>query len=123
MTRHILANHRPCDLFNQLAKKLVTRAAALLARFPGIRRLQQNRLPPGSTRGQSGIPEVAFCCLQTATSEYVCRYQFCPACFKNARFSLELVPLLAVSVSHDMQRQSSPLQETKFLAQVSTRFW
>jgi len=51
---------KPCDLFNQLAKKLVTRAAALLARTPGIRRLQQNRLPLRSTCGQSGIPKVAF---------------------------------------------------------------
>ena len=51
---------KPCDLFNLLAKKLVTRAAALLARTPGIRRLEQDRLPLGSTRGQFGIPEVAL---------------------------------------------------------------
>ena len=51
---------KPCDLFNQLAKKLVTRATALLARTPGIRRIQQNSLPLRSTRGQYGIPEVAF---------------------------------------------------------------
>ena len=51
---------KPRDLFNQLAKKLVTRAAALLTRTPGVRRLQQNRLPLGSTRGQSGIPGVAI---------------------------------------------------------------
>ena len=51
---------KPCDLFNQLAKKFVTHAAALLVRSPGIRRLQQNRLLLGSTRGQSRIPEVAF---------------------------------------------------------------
>ena len=59
---HIVHPGKPCDLFNQSAKKLVTRAAAFLERTPGIRRLQQNVLLLGSTHGQSGIPdsEVAF---------------------------------------------------------------
>ena len=39
--------------------------------------------------------------LRTATGEYVCRSLFCSARFRNAWFSLELVPLLAVSVSHE----------------------
>ena len=36
---------RPCDSFNQLAKKLVTCLVASLERTPGKRRLARNRLP------------------------------------------------------------------------------
>ena len=51
---------RPCDSFNQLAKKLVTRLAASLARTPGKRRPAQNGLPLRSTHGQSPILNVAL---------------------------------------------------------------
>ena len=44
---HILAEH-----VTRLAKKLVTRLAAVLARIPDIRSLQQNRLPLQSAYGQ-----------------------------------------------------------------------
>ena len=71
---------KPCDLFSQLAKKLVNRAAALLARTPGIR-----RLPLGSTHGQCGIPEVAF-------SSFSSRHWRVYICQSPAQFSLELVP-------------------------------
>ena len=53
--------------------------------------------------------------LQAATSEYVCRSPFCAAHFYNPRFSLELVPLLAVSVSHELQHHTSALQGNKAL--------
>ena len=60
-----------------------------------------------------GSQKSPFRRLQAATSEYVCRSPFCPARFYNSRFSLELVPLLAVSVSHELQRQTSALQRNK----------
>ena len=49
---------RPCDSFNQLAKKLVARLVASLERTPGKRHLVLNRLPLWSTCGQSRVPIV-----------------------------------------------------------------
>ena len=41
-----------------------------------------------------------------------CRSPFCPARLLNARFSVE-VPSLAMSVSHELQSQTSTLQRSK----------
>ena len=65
-----------------------------------------------------GSQKLPFRRIQAATSEHVCRSPFCPERFQNHQFSLELAPLLAVSVSHELQRQTSALQRNKaFLGQ------
>ena len=100
-------------MFNQLAKKLVTCAAALLARSSGI---QQNRLPLESTRGQLiwNPRSRLFVIFTVATRKYVCRSLFCPPRFYNPQFNLEFImSLLAVSVSHELQCQTSALQRNK----------
>ena len=51
---------RPCDSFDQLAKKLVTRLAAPLERTPGNGCLAWDGLPLRSTRGQYRIPRIAL---------------------------------------------------------------
>ena len=58
VTVHVHILYRPCDSFNQLAKKLVTRLVASLERAPGKRHLAQNYLPLWSKTGQPGVPIV-----------------------------------------------------------------
>ena len=99
MHAHILAGH-------------VTRSASQETRYSSsgfARKNSRQKTPPHriaylyeAYMDNLGSQPSLFRHLRAAVGECVCPSSFCPTRFQNVWFSLELVQLLAVSVSHEM---------------------